>query len=289
MKLEVKNCTKKYADTIALQYCSFILTPGIYALLGPNGSGKSTLMNLIATLLTPEEGTILWNGKSIYKEKDYLSHLGYMPQYPSLYENFTLFEYLNYMGNIKGMKKQKVLERITLLCEEVELSHVLTHKLSSFSGGMKQRAMLAQALLNDPDILILDEPTAGLDPLKRLEIQNLISQLSKDKIILFATHVVSDVEFIAKEFLLLKKGKLLYQATRSELCQLLLGYVSEREVKEEEYIALNKEHRVSLVHMEQDKMIARLINKEKVATDEISPSLNDVYLYLFHDELNDDL
>lgn len=289
IKLQVINCTKKYGDITALDNCSFTLTSGIYALLGPNGSGKSTLMNILSTVISFDTGDILYNDQSIFNNNDYLHCLGYMPQYSCLYEELTLFEYLNYIGNLKGLNKKYLLEIIPNVCKQVGLLQVMHYHLSTFSGGMKQRAMLAQALLNDPDILILDEPTAGLDPLKRVEIQNLISNLSKEKIIIFATHVVSDVENIAKEFLLLKQGHLIYKSSREQLCQQLIGYIVEKEVDDEEYYYLNQKHKISSIHFDQNnKRIARIINNQKDEKNTIMPNLTDVYLYVFEKELNND-
>ncbi|MFR7592151.1 MAG: ABC transporter ATP-binding protein [Longibaculum sp.] len=288
MRLEVINCTKKYNDITALNQCSFQLEAGIYALLGPNGSGKSTLMNLIATLISPTEGKILWDGQSIYDNNNFLKLLGYMPQYPCLYDDFTLFEYLNYMGDMKGINKKELNQRILEICKSLELEKVLYQKLQGFSGGMKQRAMLAQALLNEPEILILDEPTAGLDPLKRVEIQNLISKLSRDKIIIFATHVVSDVEFIANEFLILKKGKLIYKASREELCEQIKGYVYEQEVDEKTYQILNNSHQISSIRYENNSLIARIVSEEKQTHTSITPNMTDVYLHIFHEEIENE-
>lgn len=207
-KLEIKGITKVYKKGAvkALDNFSVTLTPGVYGLLGPNGAGKSTLMNIITDNLNADGGEVVYDGENIKKlGKDYRAVLGYMPQQQGLYDDFTLNRFLWYMAALKGLKKKEAKEKITQLLETVNLTDAAHKKLGSFSGGMKQRALIAQALLNNPEILILDEPTAGLDPKERIRIRNFISEIAEDKIVLISTHVVSDIEFIAKEIILLKK------------------------------------------------------------------------------------
>lgn len=197
--------TQELEDRLNLQ-----LTPGIYGLLGPNGAGKSTLMKLICMLIQPTDGIVLFDGEDIRMHRNnFLDRLGYMPQHSCLYPDFTVQEYLYYVGSLKGMHKKEVALRAEELLLRTRLIAMKKDKIQTLSGGMQQRLMFAQALLNDPEILILDEPTAGLDPQKRLELRNLIAEYSKDKIILLATHIVSDIELIASQILLLKKGKLI--------------------------------------------------------------------------------
>ena len=215
IKMELKNLTKSYEKgKIALDHFSAALEPGVYGLLGPNGAGKSTLMNLITQNLEPDEGEILINGISTAKMgASYRDVLGYMPQQQGLYDRFSALEFLRYFAALKGLKAKESRKRIEELLEVVNLTEARNRKLGGFSGGMKQRVLLAQALLNEPQILILDEPTAGLDPKERIRIRNYISSISENKIVLIATHVVSDVECIAKEILLLRSGKLLEKET----------------------------------------------------------------------------
>ena len=205
--LELKGISKRYGKVQALTDVNVTLKHGIYALLGPNGSGKSTMMNIIAGLLKPTEGVVLYNGDEIKKSGiAYRSKIGYMPQYPAMYPSFSVMEFLLYMAELKGLEKGTEREQIEYLLDKVELSDVPDRKISALSGGMKQRLSLCSAVLGDPEILILDEPTAGLDPKQRVSLRKFISEISTDKTVLWATHIVSDVESIASEIIFVKKG-----------------------------------------------------------------------------------
>lgn len=285
MQLEIKNIGKCYGEKEALKELTLQLSPGIYGLLGPNGAGKSTLMKLICMLIEPTTGTILFDGKDIRTErKNFLKRLGYMPQQHCLYPEFRVEEYLHYIGTLKGMNKKSVEQSSEELLKKVRLLDVRTQKIRTLSGGMQQRLMFAQALLDNPKVLILDEPTAGLDPEKRIEMRNLIAEYAKDKIIIIATHVVSDVELIADKILLLNKGELLAESSVLELTKSLYGKVCELEVEEELEI-LEKKHRISSVYRREGKIYAKILLKtgeklpEKAA--KVYPDLEDVYLYYF--------
>ena len=285
MQLEIKNIGKCYGEKEALKELTLQLSPGIYGLLGPNGAGKSTLMKLICMLIEPTTGTILFDGKDIRTErKNFLKRLGYMPQQHCLYPEFRVEEYLHYIGTLKGMNKKSVEKSTEELLKKVRLLDVRTQKIRTLSGGMQQRLMFAQALLDNPKVLILDEPTAGLDPEKRIEMRNLIAEYAKDKIIIIATHVVSDVELIADKILLLKKGELLAKSSVFELTKSLYGKVCELEVEEELEI-LEKQYRISSVYRREGKIYAKVLLKtgeklpEKAA--KVYPDLEDVYLYYF--------
>ena len=285
MQLEIKNIGKCYGEKEALKELTLRLSPGIYGLLGPNGAGKSTLMKLICMLIEPTTGTILFDGKDIRTErKNFLKRLGYMPQQHCLYPEFRVEEYLHYIGTLKGMNKKSVEQSSEELLKKVRLLDVRTQKIRTLSGGMQQRLMFAQALLDNPKVLILDEPTAGLDPEKRIEMRNLIAEYAKDKIIIIATHVVSDVELIADKILLLNKGELLAESSVLELTKNLYGKVCELEVEEELEI-LEKKHRISSVYRREGKIYAKILLKtgeklpEKAA--KVYPDLEDVYLYYF--------
>ena len=285
MQLEIKNIGKCYGEKEALKELTLRLSPGIYGLLGPNGAGKSTLMKLICMLIEPTTGTILFDGKDIRTErKNFLKRLGYMPQQHCLYPEFRVEEYLHYIGTLKGMNKKSVEQSSEELLKKVRLLDVRTQKIRTLSGGMQQRLMFAQALLDNPKVLILDEPTAGLDPEKRIEMRNLIAEYAKDKIIIIATHVVSDVELIADKILLLNKGELLAKSSVLELTKSLYGKGCELEV-EEELEVLEKKYRISSVYRREGKIYAKVLLKtgeklpEKAA--KVYPDLEDVYLYYF--------
>lgn len=285
--LEIKNVCKTYkrGAVRALDNFSVTLTPGIYGLLGPNGAGKSTLMNIITDTLTADCGEVLYNGKNIKKlGKSFRTVLGYMPQQQGLYDDFTLNRFLWYMAALKGLKKSEAKDKITTLLETVNLSNVAHKKLSSLSGGMKQRALIAQALLNEPEVLILDEPTAGLDPRERIRIRNFISEIAKDKIVLISTHVVSDIEFIAKEIILLKEGRLILQGACENLTKSIENKVYELEVPEKELSYIQSTYRVSNLYRSDDMIILRTVTDslpEGYKSALVKPDLEDLYLYVF--------
>lgn len=209
-QLELIDITKFYRKKLALDHFSYKFDAGIYGLLGSNGAGKSTLMNIITQNLKCDEGRILLNGVEAGKLKQqYISHIGYMPQQQSLYENLTLMRFMYYIAALKGMKKKEASVQVEQLLRKVDMWEERSRYMGSFSGGMKQRVLIAQALLGNPDIIILDEPTAGLDPLQRLGVREMIKELAQDKIVIISTHVISDIEPIAKEILMMKQGKLL--------------------------------------------------------------------------------
>ena len=287
MKLEIKNLNKTYKSgkVKALSDFSVTLMLGVYGLLGPNGAGKSTFMNIITDNLKADSGEIYYNGEDVQKlGKDFRSVLGYMPQQQGLYDDFTLNRFLWYMAALKGLKKKEAKFKIAQLLETVNLTDSAHKKLGSFSGGMKQRALIAQALLNDPEILILDEPTAGLDPKERIRIRNFISEIAGNKIVILATHVVSDIEFIAKEVMLLKQGQLLACDTTDNLLRQIEDMVYEVTVPDGEVKKFEKEYNVSNIFRNSNKVIARVVSNDLPAELEkqiVRPNLEDLYLYFF--------
>ena len=285
--LEIKNISKTYkkGTVKALDDFSVTLTSGVYGLLGPNGAGKSTLMNIITDNLNSDSGEVLYDGKDIKKlGKDYRTVLGYMPQQQGLYDDFTLNRFLWYMAALKGLKKKEAKQKITSLLETVNLKESAHKKLGSFSGGMKQRALIDQALLNDPKILILDEPTAGLDPKERIRIRNFISEIAENKIVLISTHVVSDIEFIAKEIILLKSGQLVSHDTCNNLIKEIENKVFEIETDKENLKYFQENYRVSNLYHNDDKIIVRTVTDnppENYKIQPVKPTLEDLYLYVF--------
>ncbi len=218
MELTIKNLTKRYGAKLALNGFSYTFTPGIYGILGANGAGKSTLMNLITDNVKRDEGDILWNGTDILTLGAFFRALvGYMPQEQGMYADFSARAFLRYMAQIKGLPAREARRQIEDLLELVNLSEAAHRKVGGFSGGMRQRVMLAQALLGEPKVLILDEPTAGLDPKERLRLRQYISDLAKDRIVFLTTHIVSDIESIAKDVLLMKEGTLVTHGRPEEL------------------------------------------------------------------------
>jgi ABC-type multidrug transport system ATPase subunit len=209
MELRIEHLTKKYGEKVALRDFTYTFTPGIYGILGANGAGKSTLMNLITDNVKRTEGQILWDGTDILKlGKRFRAKLGYMPQQQGMYNDFSARAFLRYMAHIKEIPKKQADEQIEQLLDVVNLREDAHKKVGGFSGGMRQRVLLAQALLGDPKILILDEPTAGLDPRERLRLRQYISDLAQDRIVFLTTHIVSDIESIAGDVLLMKQGEL---------------------------------------------------------------------------------
>ena len=289
MELKIENLSKTYKKGAvkALDDFSITLTPGVYGLLGPNGAGKSTLMNIITDNLNSDSGEVIYNGENIKKlGKDFRAVLGYMPQQQGLYDDFTLNRFLWYMAALKGLNRKEAKEKITKLLETVNLTDSAHKKLGAFSGGMKQRALIAQALLNEPEILILDEPTAGLDPKERIRIRNFISEIAKDKIVLISTHVVSDIEFIAKEIILLKEGHLVSHNTCENLAKEIEDKVYEIEISQEGLLYFQNTYRVSNLYRNGDKIILRTVTDrlpEGYKSIKVSPTLEDLYLYVFED------
>lgn len=285
MKLVIRGLNKNYGAKVALQDFHAVFENGIYGILGPNGAGKSTLMNILTDNLLRDSGRILCNETEITKMKaQYRKIMGYMPQQQQLYDSFTVNHFISYMRTLRGMDKKEIRRRMEELLPLLNLSEVRRKKIKELSGGMKQRVLLVQALLDDPQILILDEPTAGLDPKERIRIRNLISDLSGDKIVLIATHVVSDIEFISKEILLMKNGKVVDKDCPEALQKKIAGKVFEIRISQDELNQVKQEFEISNLFRTDGEIVERVISEqrpEKYRWTEVSPTLEDVYLYEF--------
>ena len=216
MELLIDRVSKQYKNKIAVDRISLKLTKGIYGLLGANGAGKTTLMRMLCGILTPTSGSISYDGIDV-TEEEYRARLGYLPQDFGYYPDFSGMDFLLYMAALKGLSKKRAKEKVAELLELVSLTEVAKKKIKTYSGGMKQRLGIAQALLNEPQILILDEPTAGLDPKERVRFRNLIAELGKDNIVILSTHIVSDIDRIADRILMMNNGRLVFDGTREEI------------------------------------------------------------------------
>jgi len=283
MNLVTTNLGKQYRrDFWGLKDFSLEVGPGILGLLGPNGAGKSTFMRMLATITKPTEGTVTWNDTDIVKSPDTMrAVLGYLPQDFGVYPNLTAIEFLEYMAAIKGLNGNGTKKRIDELLQVVNLAEAAKRPLVGYSGGMKQRVGIAQALLNDPQLLIVDEPTVGLDPEERVRFRNLLSDLSGERIVILSTHIVSDVEATATRIALINKGLLLREAAPEELLKELDGKVWEWVVSSDDLITLKSKHIVSGTIRRSDGVQVRVVSESKPETNtqSVSPNLEDAYLY----------
>lgn len=284
MELLLDRLTKHYGSKIAVDQVSAVLEPGVYGLLGANGAGKTTLMRMLCAILESTSGEVFLDGKDIIAMgADYRNVLGYLPQDFGYYPGYTAMEFLMYVSALKGIPKKIAKKRSQELLEKVGLSHVADKRVKTFSGGMKQRVGIAQALLNNPDILILDEPTAGLDPKERVRFRNLLSDYAGDKIVILSTHIVSDIEAIADEVLLMKKGKFVLQGTVPELIQKADGKVWELAVSQEEAKRWQAKSTVANLKHEGRQVVLRVIS-DHIPGEMAVPceaTLEDLYLYYF--------
>jgi ABC-2 type transport system ATP-binding protein len=287
MKLTIENITKTFKDKSALNDINLELTTGVYGILGANGSGKTTLMRILASVMKPSSGSVLLNGQDITDMNEkYRELIGYLPQHVGYYKNFTAEKFLKYIAALKGLPKEETSEKVAEVLELVGLTEYRKKKIGGFSGGMKRRIGIAQALLNDPKILIVDEPTAGLDPKERIRFRNLLSKISTNRIVLLSTHIVSDIEFIAKEVLILKDGQLVKKETPQSLLKGIEDKVWTLLANENEIPRYQSEYKVGNIARFEDQFQLRILSDEQPepnAENDI-PNLEDLYLYYFDEE-----
>ena len=287
MELCIDRLTKQYGHKLAVDRVDLELHRGVYGLLGANGAGKTTLMRMLCGILTPTSGEIRWGGREIGSlGEEYRSLLGYLPQDFGYYPEFTAEKFLLYLAALKGLGKVQAGQKMLELLDLVGLSEERKHKIRTFSGGMKQRLGIAQALLNDPEILILDEPTAGLDPKERVRFRNLISACARDRIVLLSTHIVSDVEYIAGEILIMKEGRLIHRGAPDAITHEIDGKVWECRVDPARAEELCSRYNVGNLKNVGNKTILRIIKDEKPMEEAVpaEASLEDLYIYYIKEE-----
>lgn len=284
MVMSIQNVSKQYnKKTWGLRDFTLEIGPGVLGLLGPNGAGKSTLMRILATITKATSGSVTWNGTDIAKSPNPLrTVLGYLPQDFGVYPNLNAVEFLEYMAAIKGLDSKTAKRRIDELLQVANLVEVAKRPLGGYSGGMKQRVGIAQALLNDPQLLIVDEPTVGLDPEERVRFRNLLSDLSGERIVILSTHIVSDVESTATHIVLIDKGRLLRKAAPEDLLKELENKVWEWNVSSDELIPLKQRHIVSGTIRRSDGVRVRVVSEDRpeASARNVSPNLEDAYLYI---------
>lgn len=285
--LMVNNASKSYGKFSVLKNINLEFTNGVYGLLAPNGAGKTTLIKMLTTLLFPNEGEILYNGTDIFKMGDnYRDILGYLPQDFGYYKSYSPRKFLHYLSALKGMDRKNSDEKINELLKLVGLENVADKKMRKFSGGMLQRVGIAQAMLNDPKILILDEPTAGLDPKERVRFRNLLTDLSRERIVILSTHIVSDIESIANEIIMIKDRVVLYKDNLKNICKILDGMVYETEIEFDQVLNFRQQYFSLSEKQEDGKMKIRFISESKLEDGwiHVNPSIEDVFLYVYKDE-----
>ena len=283
MQVEVKNISKKYRDIHALKEMNIVFTQGVWGLLGANGAGKSTLMEILVGNKVPANGEIFLNGKSIKKlDGEYRTCIGYLPQNFSSGTKITVTDYLEYVAALKGLERARAKQRIKYLVELLELQEYRHKYVDRLSGGTKQRVGVAQALLNDPEILVLDEPTAGLDPKERIRLRGIISKMGKEKIIILSTHIVSDIESIANKNIILKRGRMIDIGTTEMLLSTIYGKVWEVIVPIDQIEDFEKKYTVINIRtVEQNVAVIRFIadNCKVANAKKQEPKLEDYYLW----------
>ena len=291
MDLKISNLTKDFDGFKAVNNFSFSMDCGVYGLLGVNGAGKTTLMRMLTTLMKPTSGMITWDGDDIIDmDGKYRMLLGYLPQDFGYYPDFSVYDYLMYIAALKGIRPAVARQRVKELLKQVGLVKARNKKMKTLSGGMKRRAGIAQAMLNDPKILILDEPTAGLDPSERIRFRNLISELSEDRIVLLSTHIVSDIEYIANEILLMKDGQLVISGTSEDIIDSMPESVWISRVSKSSIDVCLKRFKVSNVKTVPGGAELRIISRNQPTENaiQVDATLEDVFLYYFGERAGDE-
>lgn len=285
MELKIDHISKQFKDKLAVDDVTLSITPGVWGLLGANGAGKTTLMRMIADIMTPTSGQVLYDGIPIRTlGKTYRNIFGYLPQEFGFYPEFTVKDHLEYVAALKGLNGEQTKRRIQELLEQLGLADVRKKRIAKLSGGMKRRVGIAQALLNDPEVLILDEPTSGLDPAERVRFRNLLSEFAKDRIVLISTHIVSDVEYIAAQNAVMKDGRLLTTGTTEDLVRQVEGKVWSCVIPVEQVpVWERKLPIVNLRNEAENKVCIRYLAEQPVTEDSMpqTPRLEDLYLWLF--------
>lgn len=288
MELSMERLCKRFGSKAAVNEISVTLRPGVYGLLGANGAGKTTLMRMVCNILKPTSGRILYNGNEIEQlGETYRSYLGYLPQDFGYYPDFTAKEYLDFIAAVKGLDNAQTKRKVSELLETVHLSDVAGKKIRTYSGGMKQRLGIAQAVINDPHILVLDEPTAGLDPKERMRFRNLIAELAKDKIVILSTHIVSDIDSIADDILMIKKGRLILNCGADSAIHSMHGKVWKCRVHPSQIDEAGRRFLVvNLHHESENEVLLRIVSDTQPVSGAVNvpPTLDDLYLYHFQDE-----
>ncbi len=282
MELVIDRLTKQYNNKIAVDRISLTFNKGVYGLLGANGAGKTTLMRMMCGIIKPTGGEIKLNGIDVAEEA-YRDTLGYLPQDFGYYPEFTAFDFMLYIASLKGLSKSRAKEKATELLELVSLTEVAKKKIKTFSGGMKQRLGIAQAMLNNPGLLILDEPTAGLDPKERVRFRNLISRLGTERIVLLSTHIVTDIEHIADTILVMKEGQLIQKGSMEEIIKVIENRVFECIVDNNDAETMLQKYPIINIRHESESTFLRLVAEECPVKNacKVSATLEDLYLYYF--------
>lgn len=290
MELALNDVTKKFGDFVAVEHMDLTMGSGVYGLLGVNGAGKTTLMRMLCTLLKPTNGSITCDGQDIFEmDGEYRKIIGYLPQDFGFYPEFTVQDYLLYIATIKGMRPVAARKRVQELIPQVGLKKAANKKMKKLSGGMKRRAGIAQAMLNNPEILILDEPTAGLDPNERIRFRNLLGELSTDRLVLLSTHIVSDIEYIANEILLMRDGQLIQKGTVDQIIHAMPEKVWECQVDHTGVAAMTDQYKVANMKSQPNGVELRIISPVQPVANAvcINPTLEDAFLYYFGEKDDD--